>query len=57
VRSGDVLAVPSAGAYSLAMASNYNHSPRPAVLLIDGGRARVIRRRETHTDIWRLERR
>ncbi len=53
---GEVLAMPAAGAYSVAMASNYNHHPRPAVALIDRGRARVIRRRETHGDIWRLER-
>jgi diaminopimelate decarboxylase len=38
------------------MASNYNHHPRPAVALIDGGRTKVIRKRETHADIWRLER-
>ena len=53
---GDVLAIPACGAYSVAMASNYNHHPRPAVALIDHGRARVIRKRETHADIWRLER-
>lgn len=53
---GEVLAIPAAGAYSVAMASNYNHHPRPAVVLIDGGRAKLIRRRETHADIWRLER-
>ena len=53
---GEVLAIPAAGAYSVAMASNYNHHPRPAVVLIDGGRAKVIRTRETHADIWRLER-
>jgi len=53
---GEVLAIPACGAYSVAMASNYNHHPRPAVALIDGGRAKVIRRRESHSDIWRLER-
>jgi diaminopimelate decarboxylase len=53
---GDVLAIPAAGAYSVAMASNYNHHPRPAVALIDDGRTKVIRKRETHADIWRLER-
>jgi diaminopimelate decarboxylase len=53
---GDVLAIPAAGAYSVAMASNYNHHPRPAVALIDRGHAKLIRRRETHADIWRLER-
>jgi len=53
---GEVLAIPAAGAYSVAMASNYNHHPRPAVALIENARAKVIRRRETHADIWRLER-
>jgi diaminopimelate decarboxylase len=53
---GEVLAIPAAGAYSVAMASNYNHHPRPAVALIDNARAKVIRTRETHADIWRLER-
>ena len=56
-RHGDVLAIPGVGAYSLAMASNYNQAPRPAVVLLDRGRARVIRRREGPEDIWRLERR
>jgi diaminopimelate decarboxylase len=53
---GDVLVIPAAGAYSVAMASNYNHHPRPAVALIDNGRVRVVRKRESHADIWRLER-
>jgi len=56
-RAGDVLAVPAAGAYSVAMSSNYNETPRPAVILLDGIQARVIRERETVEDIWRLERR
>jgi diaminopimelate decarboxylase len=56
-RPGEVLAVPGSGAYAVPMASNYNHFPRPAVVLIDNGRARLIRRREAHADIWRLERR
>jgi diaminopimelate decarboxylase len=55
--AGDVLAIPAAGAYSVAMSSNYNETPRPAVVLLDGGRARIIRERETVADIWRLERR
>jgi diaminopimelate decarboxylase len=54
---GDVLAMPAAGAYSVAMSSNYNETPRPAVVLIDGARARIIRERESIADIWRLERR
>jgi len=52
---GEILAVPACGAYSVAMASNYNHHVRPAVALIDRGRAKLIRRRETHSDVWRLE--
>lgn len=56
-RRGEVLAVPGAGAYAVAMASNYNHHGRPAVVLLDAGRARLIRRREATADIWRLERR
>jgi diaminopimelate decarboxylase len=52
----DLLAIPAAGAYSVAMASNYNHHVRPAVALIDGARAKLIRKRESHADIWRLER-
>ena len=53
---GEVLAIPAAGAYAIAMASNYNHHVRPAVVLIDRRRTRLIRRRESHADIWRLER-
>ena len=54
-RRGDLLAIPGAGAYAVAMASNYNPFPRPAVVLLDHGRARLIRRRESHADLWRLE--
>src|SRR5205814_1369667 len=39
VRSGDILAIPAAGAYSVAMSSNYNQTPRPAVVLLDEGQA------------------
>ena len=49
--------MPGSGAYAVAMASNYNHHVRPAVALIDDGRARIVRKRETYADIWRLERR
>lgn len=56
IRLGDLVAVPSAGAYSVAMASNYNHRPRPAVVLVDRGRASLIRRRERTSDLLRLER-
>jgi len=56
-RSGDVLAIPGTGAYSVAMASNYNQTMRPPVILLDGGQARVIRERESLADLTRLERR
>jgi len=52
---GDLVAVPAAGAYTLAMASNYNMAPRPAVVLVGGGNARVIRRRETYQDLVRCD--
>ena len=52
---GDLLAIPAAGAYSLAMASNYNFAPRPAVVFVREGHARVIRRRETYDDLVRCD--
>jgi diaminopimelate decarboxylase len=48
---GDVLAVAGAGAYTLSMASTYNLVPRPAVLLVAGGRAQLAQRRETYADL------
>jgi diaminopimelate decarboxylase len=54
-RRGDLLAVPSTGAYTLAMASNYNAVPRPAAVLVGDGEARLIRRRETLDDVLALE--
>ena len=47
-RVGDLIAVPVSGAYHLAMASNYNMAPRPAVIVVDGGASRVVSRRETY---------
>lgn len=52
---GDLLAMPAAGAYALPMASNYNAVPRPAVVLVDNGAARLIRRRETYEDVFAAE--
>ena len=51
----DLLAVPATGAYTLAMGSNYNGVPRPAVVLVRNGEARVIRRRETLGDLLRYD--
>jgi diaminopimelate decarboxylase len=54
-RVGDILAVPATGAYTLAMSSNYNATPRPAAVLAGNGQTRVIRRRETIEDLLALE--
>jgi diaminopimelate decarboxylase len=52
---GDVLATPVTGAYGYSMASNYNKVPRPAVLFLRDGTARVVVRRETLDDLTRLD--
>jgi len=52
---GDLLATPVTGAYGHSMASNYNKVPRPPVLFVSGGTARVVVRRETHDDLTRLD--
>jgi diaminopimelate decarboxylase len=54
-RRDDLLAVPATGAYTLTMGSNYNGVPRPAVVLVRDGEARLIRRRETVDDLLRYE--
>ncbi|WP_156760132.1 diaminopimelate decarboxylase [Microbacterium karelineae] len=51
VAPGDLVAVASTGAYSAAMSSNYNHVPRPPVVAVRGGEARVILRGETIDDL------
>lgn len=56
VRAGDLLAVCSAGAYCMSMASNYNTRNRGAEVLVRGDRAQVIRARESFDDQLRLER-
>jgi diaminopimelate decarboxylase len=55
VRPGDLLAVPGTGAYCRSMASNYNHVPRPPVVAVRDGQARVIVRRETEEDLLALD--
>ncbi|GIJ53208.1 diaminopimelate decarboxylase [Virgisporangium aurantiacum] len=55
VRPGDLLAVPGTGAYCRSMASNYNHVPRPPVIAVANGAARVIMRRETEDDLLALD--
>jgi diaminopimelate decarboxylase len=51
VREGDIIAMANAGAYGFTMASHYNSRFLPAEVLVDGGVARVIRRRETMDDL------
>jgi diaminopimelate decarboxylase len=52
---GDIIAIPAAGAYCMAMSSNYNGMPRPEVLMLNDGRASVMRRRETLEDLVAAE--
>jgi diaminopimelate decarboxylase len=55
VQPGDVLAVLSAGAYAMAMASNYNSRGRAAEVLIDGERVHLVREREQPTELFAKE--
>ncbi len=55
VQAGDTLAVLSAGAYCMSMASNYNTRGRAAEVLVDGAQAHLIRRRETPADTFAAE--
>lgn len=52
-KEGDIVCICNAGAYGYSMASYYNSRPRPAEVLVKGGRARLIRRRETFEDIFK----
>ncbi|MGH3448663.1 MAG: diaminopimelate decarboxylase, partial [Nocardioidaceae bacterium] len=55
IHPGDFLAVPATGAYCRSLASSYNHVPRPSVVAVHEGRARLIVRRETEEDLLRLD--
>ncbi len=55
LRRGDLIAVPAAGAYCLAMSSNYNGALRPAVVVVEAGRARLVQRRQTLQDLAALD--
>ena len=57
IREGDLLAVLSAGAYGMAMSSNYNTRPRAAEVMVDGGAVHLIRERESVASLFALERR
>jgi diaminopimelate decarboxylase len=52
---GDLLAVAGTGAYCRSMASNYNHVPRPPVVAVRGGQARILLHGETEDDLLRLD--
>jgi diaminopimelate decarboxylase len=53
--SGDIIAIPVCGAYSIPMSSNYDAMPRPAIVVVKESRARLIRRRETYQDLMSLD--
>ncbi len=55
VKPGDLVAILDAGAYGMAQSSNYNTRPRPAEVLVEGNKARLIRRRETMADLFAPE--
>jgi len=55
IRPGDLVSIPATGAYGRSMASNYNHTPRPAVVAVIEGKARVIVRREEIADLLALD--
>jgi diaminopimelate decarboxylase len=55
VASGDIIAIPVCGAYCIPMASNYNASLKPPVVMLAGGRDRLIRKRETFQDLTRCD--
>jgi diaminopimelate decarboxylase len=55
LEAGDLIVLRTAGAYGMAMASQYNARPRPAEVLVDGGTFRIVRQRETYQDLIRGE--
>src|SRR5262249_1453270 len=54
-RSGDLLAIMSAGGYGMCMSSNYNSRPRAAEVMVSGREARLVRRRETIEELYAPE--
>ena len=55
LEQGDLLAIMSAGAYGMTMASNYNTRPRAAEIMVDGEKAHLVRQRESAADLFALE--
>lgn len=56
LQEGDLLAILDAGAYGMSLSSNYNTRPRPAEVLVEGGRSRLVRKRESVADLLAPER-
>jgi diaminopimelate decarboxylase len=54
-KRGDIVAIPVTGAYGHSMSNNYNGALRPPIVLVDGGRARLVMRRETYDDLLARE--
>ncbi len=55
VSAGDIIAMPVSGAYAIPMSSNYNMVPRPAIVMVKDGKARLIRKRESYQDLMKLD--
>ena len=55
LEAGDLIAIPSSGAYAPSMASNYNLNARPAIVIVNDGEARLIRRRESYDDMMAMD--
>jgi diaminopimelate decarboxylase len=55
IKSGDTVAIPVCGAYCIPMSSNYNMVPHPAIILVNEGRARIIRRRQKYADLMKYD--
>jgi diaminopimelate decarboxylase len=53
IEPGDIIAIPDSGAYCIPMSSNYNSAFKPAIIMVNGGQSRLIRRRETVADLIR----
>jgi len=55
LKPGDLIAIMSAGAYAMTMASNYNSRQRPCEILIEGENTHLIRRRDALEELWHNE--
>jgi len=55
ISPGDIIAIPVCGAYSIPMWSNYNALPKPAIVMVEEGKACLVRQRESYQDLMRLD--